>query len=82
MYYVITDGNFYSNIRLDLNRANKTKFLKNAQQHKTKKEAESYIRYAKIVLRHSTLEIKKIYKKDELESKFSKAQSNARRLQR
>ena len=42
----------------------KTKFLAKARPYKTKKEAEKDLRYAKIILRHSTLKVKKVLKKD------------------
>jgi hypothetical protein len=62
MTYVITDGNFYSYI--DERRLTKTKFLSRALHYKNIKDAKKDLPYAKIILRHSTLEIKKIYKKD------------------
>jgi hypothetical protein len=64
MTYVITDGNFYAYIDIDIYRATKTKFLSRALHYKTIKEAKKDLPYAKVILRHSTLEIKKIYKKD------------------
>jgi hypothetical protein len=64
MTYVITDGNFYTYIDIDIYRATKTKFLSRALHYKTIKDAKKDLPYAKIILRHSTLEIKKIYKKD------------------
>ena len=42
----------------------KTKFLAKARPYKTKKEAEKDLRYAKIILRHSTLKVKKVCKED------------------
>jgi len=42
----------------------KTKFLAKARPYKTKKEAEKDLVYAKIILRHSTLKVKKVLKKD------------------
>jgi hypothetical protein len=42
----------------------KTKFLAKARPYKTKEEAEKDLGYAKIILRHSTLKVKKVLKED------------------
>lgn len=75
MAYIITDGIHYAFIDVTprevigkrypmLSDMYKTKFLAKARPYRTRKEAEKDLPYARIILKHSTLKVKKVFKKD------------------